>query len=462
MNLRTALLILLALGLALPSGLAAVELDTALGAQGKIFRVLAGPCSELLSGCGGPRPQNPILALEVMEREHAPVRLLISGTRGPEVDVPHSLIFEDASATLFVVWESRSKDGKGPSSLNLVSFDGSRWGDVIEVSGDIRALKGAPRLALTRDSSRIDGGQGQLRTTHRTIVHLLWWEEETAVQVFYSPIILVDGNYLGWNPVYRLDALDLGEAPSEPAVVSPDLFRAAVIEQGADGWTVVLGFVNPATGHLVTLEIRVLPGELVQLAEGIRSHIIDVGATVTDLRSLADKIRSHIVDVGHRFHPGLREYLARIARERILALAESRPGLGLESLAEDIRSHIIDVGAPLVGSDGFKSERMGKYRWFQRIGENPVGLEEGSWVPNILAARIVTNQPAPQTGVGPTTLHLSENGEASVVSWLAEGKLHYRENVDGQGWSEPLVLELGESFSLERAHEVLRRRVRTR
>ncbi len=42
---------------------------------------------------------------------------------------------------------------------------------------------------------------------YRTTLHLIWQEQNAASQLetFYSPIVINDGAYIGWNPIYNLD-----------------------------------------------------------------------------------------------------------------------------------------------------------------------------------------------------------------------------------------------------------------
>ena len=117
--------------------------------------------------------------------------------------------------------------------MNVIGFDGETWTETIEVSGDPVPFKGPPRVAVTRDAFGLAGNPSQ-----RTILHLVWWEQrESAVIVFYSPITLIDGEFIGSNPVVALNQFEV-EAPEETdGPIQADhrnlaLYKAASVDLG--------------------------------------------------------------------------------------------------------------------------------------------------------------------------------------------------------------------------------------
>jgi hypothetical protein len=67
----------------------------------------------------------------------------------------------------------------------------------------------------------------------------------------------------------------------------------------------------------------------------------------------------------------------------------------------------------------------------------------------------------PSVGEGNVRLFASEDGDALLVSWTRNQRVFYRVS-QGDGWSEPLELVLGESLDLPSAYKVLDERVRRR
>ncbi len=455
-----------ALGLCLLAPAAtASHRDAVLGGDGELYLVRAGAYGELFPGDKAADPANLVLALDVVRPDAAAgevERFLVPGTAGPEVEHSPSLLFEQASSTVFLVWESAFNVVH--PSLKLAWFDGAAWSELIDVTGKPFTPKTSPLLAITRDTHEETAEDGSPVERHRTILHLLWVEEDAAGadEVLYSPLVLEDGVYKGSTGYLRLAAFD----PSAPAnaqyEVATELLGAPALEGGRDGRTVVAGFAAAATQRLVTLEIDVLPVELSHLADRVRTQIIDIGARYSvpgGLQHLAAAARTHLIEVGRAFHPEVAQTLADQVREYILA----KGGGDLIPLADGVRTQIIDIGAKLSGrglrqrssvaAPGDDAAAPAQIVQVQAAGsDQPVAL---------LQVRLASSRPAPQTGAGSTRLFLSESGQDVVVAWVEDGRVRYRDSA-GAGWSETRELRVSDSLSLERALEIVKSRVRSR
>jgi len=446
------LVLVLGLGFALTSAHAqGMEKDAAVGSDGVLYLVREGTYGALFPGQGLANPEDSALAVDLVRPDQTRERLLVPGTETAHSEDSSSLLFEDQSDTLFVLWQT--KINVIHSRLNLIALRDGEWSEPIEISGSPFGWKSAPQLAVTRDSFRTLESDGSVRRWTRTVVHLLWWEDGASgePQAHYSPVTLLDGVYTGWNPVYSLDELAFSE--SIPASPNLELAQAPRIEPGRNGQSVVIAFVLPGRGQLVTAAIEVLPGELSFIADRIRNQIIDVGRALMPDQptALAGKVRNQIIDVGGRLglHPSVPAYAAHQAVSEILS---SPPEQGLDSLAERVRNQIIDVGARV---DDRGLDRASAAQRLE-ILETSNGAETDAPA-NLFRVVEVSARPVPPTGELDNALFLSRNGREVVVSWIADAVVFYRES-RGQGWSEARPLRLGNELDLRHAREILERR----
>src|SRR5258708_5041287 len=238
-------LILLAGVIAAPAH--AQDGTAALGAAGEVYLPKAGLYKDLFPKGHDTAPGNTILAVDLVLPGAAPQRLLVPYTTGADVETSPAVLFEDDSNTLFLLWASQVNSLS--SVLMLASFDGTSWGPPIQITGNPFSSKTSPQLAITRDAFSITDDSGNTAIRHRTIVHV-GWEEQNAngnTDVLYTPVILEEGNYLGWAPVYNLNDL-VGRNPSGSNFAPPDaLVQAPVLQGGRDARTLVVGFASAQT-----------------------------------------------------------------------------------------------------------------------------------------------------------------------------------------------------------------------
>ena len=454
------LALVLALGLLPGTSALAGEMEAALGLSGEVYVVQNGPCGELFDDCGEGEAAWPVLALDVLRQGQAPARLLVPGTEGEEVEGTPALLFEDASASLFLVYETKLQPAH--SQVNLGWLHDGTWSEVIEVSGDIYPLKGPPQIAITRDTFELQGAATEPASHQRTLLHVTWWEVgPSAEQVFYTPIVLLDGAYLGRNQVYDLSSLDPAPLPSPAPTVPAELCRAPVTAPGATDWSVVTGFVNPRTGRLLSFTVEVLPVELVQLCDRVEPAILQALAAVgaADRQQLAERIRMHLVEIGVRFHPGFLGYAMDEIERSILAATEA-DFQDVPTLAERIRMHLVEIGARTLATGGvLRGSGSAQVDQLLEVQALPGGAPAGAET-HLFWLRLASSLPAPVVGSGPLSIYLSADGAKALVSWQSEEAILYRESQVG-GWSEVRSLSLG-ALEPGRADGILRRRVRER
>jgi hypothetical protein len=449
---------LLALNLTLLALIAATPLaaeSAALTSDGSLLQVQAGAYGELFPGSTRYRSDSAVLVLDVTRVNGSTVRHLIPGTEGTQIESAPTILWDGGQA--FVLWSSANASR---SALQLISFDGSSWSQGIEVSGDAGPMKGLPRIKLTRDAYTSDDG-----ATSRTIVHVVWWEQEAgAIRSLYTPILLVDGSYLGWNPVVPLGVFDINADASAPA--SDDaLFQAPDILTGSDQRSVIIALAQQRSNRVMALRIRVQPDALLELADETRDFLITFGGLAGEnhtILTIADAARSHIIGMGrspevkHRLFRGIRDYIGSEVHGALAGAGTSfDPDNDLDALGNLAWRTIISSGAAILGH-GLRAEIP--LCSLLHLGSTPE-IEELSR--HQIEICLVSDRAAPETAPGAQhTLLTSSDGSEVIVAWVGvDGVVHYRYS-ESEDWSEPQTMARHEGVSLEQALHLLRQQIR--
>jgi len=441
--------------------------DAALSPSGEIYLAKSGLCRDLLPTCPGGTADHTVLVVDLVRPGQAGEPILVPGTEGTEIEGSPALIFEDASNSLVVVWESKLEPSL--SRLNLSWLADGVWSEIIEVSGNIAPLKGTPQVAITRDAFELTQAsetsgeaapEQALSERHvRTILHVTWWEEGAEAEaVYYTPIILEDGAYVGNNPVFNLVERAPPAEGGTPAGASlpASSNQSPRIEPGPDESSVVVGFIHPTSGRFLSFDIHVLPSELGVLADSLYEELSTTSPTgnAAEVAGLADRARGHMIEVGRRLylHPVFLDFLAGEIAELITTSPHGGPP---QDLADRARGHMIEVGARLFGRGGRSTDLASEVGEILETGSpsKAFGKSHALWL------RLVADRPAPEAGDGPTWIFLSEDGRKALVSWEEKGALLYRESTP-EAWTEVHRIELEGLIDAARAEQILRQRVR--
>ena len=453
--------------MAAPFTAQAADRSSALSGNGTLYSIQSGTYGDLFPEGTEATAAQPVLALDVKAPDQPTERLLVDGTGDDATENDVLLIFEDSSDTLYLLWQK--SEPAGESSLVLSGFQNDQWLDPIAVAGSSANLPGSSSLAVTRDSFEATV-EGDTVIRERTALHLVWNAGDSMAEAepLYTAMILEDGEFTGYNPIVRLG--DLLVDPEAGSVGSPP-FPVLTVSPGVDGRAVVVSFTHPVSGHLVTVESRLLPMELGALAVATANRVIEDGRNLSPsegLSSLAGGVGSSIIDIGYRFHSSLKGYFASKVEAWILDFGNRAPGPGvaLESVAGGVGSSIIDIGLRAFGSDGMHREyAAGRLFTVAVSGEGDVPLDrlyEASATPHLIRLYVVSDLPFLEVSSGAVTVATSETGESSIVSWDGEGEtIQYRQST-GEAWSETQTLSLGEGLDRDAALKVLRDRVRKR
>lgn len=427
-------LLLAGFGLAAATTLAAAEQGATLGRDGEVFFAKTGTYGELFKGGEPAQNQRPVLALEIVKPGEPTLRLLVPTTAGPEAELAPSLLFEESSNMLFLLWESRSVSYEHPV-LKLAGFDGLRWIDPVEI-GNAQAMKTSPQLVILRDRYKVDV-DGETVTRSRTIVHLLWGEETPGgfAQTFYTPIILENGAFSGVSEeqIYDLSALDPSPAARNVPELPVNATAALRLQAGRDSQTVVASFISPETRRIVSVEIDALPAELSLLADGARGHIIDIGRRF--------------------FHSEIATSLADQIQARILATQGKEE---LEQLADIARGHIIDIGAKLSGRGLLQATGAAVSRIVEVPGSSPENPLQ-----HLFQFRLASSRTVPEIGAGDVTLFASKTGKDILIAWATPQRVLFHES-EGDEWRSFQEIKLTAGVTLQKAYEILEQRMSRR
>lgn len=434
----------------------------ALAPSGDVFAIAEGPYGELFPDGRETRAEHPVLAVAVVRPDGSSDLLLVPGTAGAEVERLSSLLIGPDGETLHVLWQS----GAGSPSLRLASrgADGA-WAEVVDVSRGVAVLPGSPRAAATRDSAEIGGEEPEAGVRmRRNVLHVVWLEEAGG-RTIYAPLVIEDGAYIGDHPLFALDELAPAAGGAETGAAAPPEGAALgpAIEPGDDGAAAVAAFIDPANGRLVTVELRMVSGELSEVANRVHDEIVDLAATLEpgspdSLRSLAGGARAELLAAGGRLRPALLQLLAGELEAYILREG-SDWAFQPEAMAERTRGVLVEIGS---GFDHAPIRRVYAGERAQMIG---VGRHlEGPARSHDLRLRVAAERTPPPETRGPTSLFLSGDGEDALVAWEVDGVVHFRESDRGaeSGWGPVRALGVTAGDDPSLIVELLRDRVRSR
>jgi hypothetical protein len=432
----------------------------ALGAAGEVYLSKVGAYKDLFPNNQAVAPGNTVLAIDLIQPGAAPQRLLVPYTTGADIESAPAVLFEDDSNTLFVVWASQINPLS--SVLMLASFDGTNWGPPIQITGNPFSSKTSPQLAISRDTFTVTDSGGTTTTHHRTIIHVVWEEQNASgnADVLYTPLILEEGVYLGWAPVYNLNDM-VGRVPSGSSFAPPDLLaQSPTLQRGRDARTLVVGFASAETRTISTVEVDILPAELSVLAEDCRANIIDLGRTLYPnyLQTLADQSVVEIASRGTAFQPDIVQFISSQIHDLILANRGTN-STDLTALSAKARANIIDLGSRLSGRGLRDAGNNEKAMVESIVSLDPV--DDSSVPSNLIHFRVASSRSTPQMGPNGTQLFLSESGDDATVAWTDSGKVLYLQS-QGTGWSDQKQINLTGSLDAPHAFDILKQRARSR
>ena len=423
------------------------EAPRVLDRDGAIITLLGGAYQELFPDGTETSHDHSVLALNVHHLDDRSERWLVPGTESRDLEGARTLVLEDRSQVVYVLWESLFNDLH--PIFYLTSFDGTAFSEVIEIVSDPFARKGSPQLVVTRESVTDAASGGEI---DRTLLHLTWWQEAQGVsRKLYTPIIIQDGIYQGRSPIIDLARFspEGGELPE----ISPFIEDAIVAFPGEDSRSVVTGYIDRYSHRLVTLRMQVIPRALVDFIDKARAEFIVIGNKVGSYRELAEQMRRAMLEIGEDLHVAIRLYLA----EHLAAMLEEIDGApnpdDILSMADKARAEFIVIGLKL-GPNGVVDAGG------EVLAVGPI-LEDGAH--HLVGVTRMSDHAAPEVD-GPTTLFVSDSGKDVLVAWEPVGqerRIYYRQST-ADSWTDPAFLELGQGLDRQGALQMLEQRIRGR
>jgi hypothetical protein len=428
-----------------------VATHTAIAADGTLFRLQAGSFGSLFGTSEVLPSERPVLALDRLRPGQELERWLVPGSEGLEVEANPTLLFEEATGNLYLVWSSTSSGNFPGTRLWLRAFGPQGWGEMVDLSSGSVAPKRALRLAITGDDFAVPVVTGQVRISRR-VLHLVWVEDTASGPTpFYTPIVFVNGRYLGWNPVVALDAVVSAVDPSDPPAPA-SLSEAVYLELTDSRDRVVVGFVDPQTRRIASVAIRVLPGELGRIADEARGHIIELLLANPSLPpvELGEAARGHIIELARGvLHPAMAQYVASGVQS---ALASLPAGFAPEEAGELAERQVLALGNQ-VGVGGMVVQDQGLV-----VEVPPLDPEFQLGFSHFLLVQEVRTWNAPEIASAAPILLVSEDGRRALVGWFEGSKIFYRETHPlGGFWSSLKSLDFGQATYEEIASALVAR-----
>ena len=443
---------LLAFAMVPCSGLAEV-VDIVVASDGVIHKLQQGLYSDLFPGGYDAEPTSSVLALDVVHGGSSE-RFLVPATEDPYAETPVALHYERNSGTTYVLWKGLV-NGLHPF-LPLAGFDGFEWSKPIDITGNVFADKASADLIILSEpeGAGISLAHSPSPPMGRSVIYVAWQEvTSTETQKYLVPIILQGGVYLGWHKSFQLSKFlpEEPEAKDSEVPIDDGVENLLRIQPSARANSVVVGFTNPGTRRLVTLEVEMLPQALSTLAEYVESQIRQYAETSSSVSELADKVRDSILAYDQDFHRSTLIFLADEIRDLLLenstVAAAIAPGI-----PEKFGIHIIHAGAR-VRSKGLLDIEP---REIIQMGQSP----EGGGPYHYLKVSILADREIPEVGTS-AVLFLSSTGLEALVAWEEEGEILFRET-SGIEWSEPQMIALSAGLDKQSVYRILANRTLNR
>lgn len=422
-----------------------------LGQAGETFEVRSGDLRELDADA----PETPILILSIRTEDGRKRQLMVPGTDDLAVEASAFLVYEEASQTAYLAWVSRENGIH--TAIKLIGYhsDGA-WSEQIQVSDRRLSWKSMPRLAVTRDSYAVaaaDAGEPPV-TVQRSVIHMMWIEERgEGTRMIYSPLVLLDGTYVGRHAIFVLDEMLAPETATTEAYLPP---VAPVLQASSDAQYMIAGFVLPATGRFVTVRLSVLAAELAILADRIAVWIEEHHEEYPDIRSLAEGMRGHMIDIGARLDPQLLRHIAGGMRGHMIDIGATVESRDVRRLAGDMRGHMIDIGLSLEAR-GLRKVSSGGRQTFDLLASEALMQDVTDPTPipftQLSEISLLHDRALPASVTGAEAL-IGSGGRRLLIAWDVEQAVAYVESEAG-GWSQVYRIRVDESVSRQKAMQLL-------
>lgn len=449
---------ILLLALLLLAALPAAAETSLLGPGGVIYSVRGGSVTALGGNYNAPDDQALALTIRLPGAQTLIQTHIVPGTEGPGLESSAFLAFDDATSSLFLIWEETADASQ--SQVRLIRYRNGQWSEPISVSDRLPTLKFSPRLAVTRETYHVADGAGGDRQALRTMLHTVWSESRgDGYAVVYAPVILLDGAFAGEPERFVISEMT---RPHDAAAVSPasSPFAPALVV-GEHDHAIAIAFADPWSSAIDSVRVSLLPVDIALLADAVGDYVEQHGEQydledTEGLVSLAGGLGGHLIDVGVRMDPKLLDHIAGGLGGHLIDVgARPQPPRDVRELAREMRAYMIDLGFRLgdrgLRGTGDKPRLVVDLLAAERSTLSHVG-EISLWSTWELPPELPGHQP---------TLHLSSTGDKAILASMTDTEVRYLETRD-EGWSNVVKIRFEGDLSAEAVSKMLVERLGNR
>lgn len=449
---------------------------SALGNNSEVYTVHVGTLGEFFPEQSQGASDPSVVVLDIHRPEQASERHMVPATAGDEIETDVRLLYSKETGFLNVVWQSQAagEAGAGEARVFLAHFDGSDWSAVDEIYfGTAR-----PTIVATTDDFHVEVEDGTSSFhADRQILHLVWSQESGAqFELAYSPVILLNGVYIGTQEVLFLPHLDpdpnqAGDTPFSTVQVS--------VKDNDELDRVTLTFASSASQRVTTYDIEIVRLEFVHFGDLVRELIL--GSEDFDPREIsnfAEKLGVQLINIGHRrtlrsrsfLTPSVVDFVASGVTQYVLDHGTDYSVDDLELLANDLKNEVLTLTSSLYSPPAVAATAQQPKRSVT-AATSTVTLDAGDMIgdgsiampSHVLELRFAREMPLPPAANESSEMGLftSDDGKRFLVAWLDDEQvLRYVESTYDGDWSSPHVLQLNDNLTRDQALSLLEQRIR--
>jgi hypothetical protein len=211
-------------------------------------------------------------------------------------------------------------------------------------------------------------------------------------------------------------------------------------------------FASVVTGHLVTIEIDVLPREIVALGDAVRAQILKQGTPYfpTQLGGLANLVSVSLLNTPTAFNPGIIQALANDVLRWINSGSST-----LANLAGTVRASLIDVGFQMAGRGLRSATANATSPLTMQTSGGGASASQGAATPSLLRFQVDAARPLPVIGTGSYSLVSSRSGANSLVACQTDATHLAYTLSQGPSWSASQTLPLSSQMTADQALALL-------
>ncbi len=409
-----------------------------IGLNGEIYTVFSGPLNAFEDS---PEFDPWVIALEVTQPNGESSIAVVPGSEGASPENTPGLEWVDESGRLILTWLSEEQ---GLLKLHVSEYSIGVFRTVLGEGDNEFAFENSPKAHWTHASPSTANSMSQVSVLH------IFWRDDLG-EALYDPLVLVDGQYFGDRQRVSISALF--DRIENPRPGMDFLNETLWVVSGEDSTSTLVAVADPVNGRISTARVKLVPEELVALADLGRQVIIVDGGTGDPETSLGD-IVPIAVEQSMILHPSILEGIA------------DRLQVVLEPFNWEDPSHALqasDLARAVIIAEGITADDGGVYRpidpdqtlIIELTKES--NLEEPSHFFEVTTIREFSLPDMPENA----EIFVSSQGDHLAIAWPENGGVAWIKD-SGDGWVQNLMIPVGFGLSLEEAFHLIERQTRHR